>query len=579
MKILRFKNWLFLFSLSLLFSCANEVTDQSSASAELLPVTNDIRINQIGYYPTAIKRGVVVVSNEQPTDFQVRNAAGEVALSGKLSGPERWELAGETVYVADFSELTAAGNYHLEVPKFGRSYEFRIDPQVLRSAFHGSIKGLYYQRMSMPLEERHAGKWHRVMAHPDDRVAFHPSSGRTEGYLDSPGGWYDAGDYNKYIVNAAFPMGQFLLLEEQYPNSVADNALNIPESGNGTSDYLDELRYELDWMLTMQDTDGGLFHKLTTKNFEGMVMPDAATSPRFVVGKGTTATLDFAAATAQASRVFRSVDAAFADQLLTAAERAYAWAVQHPAVAFKNPSDISTGEYGDDDFTDEWSWAATELWVTTQKPEYRKRMQSIEPDYAFRPGESWTEYMRFLGYFTLLNHADLLPNAERESLRAGIITSADVILAATRSLPYHQPIDDFHWGSNSDVLNAAMILLQAYRLTEQADYLNAARTSVDYIFGTNATGYSYLTGFGARPPMFIHHRQSAADGIADPVPGLLSGGPNSRRQDAKNGTVYPPDAAPMQSWVDQEPSYASNEICLNWNAPLTYVLGVLEQIE
>jgi endoglucanase len=98
---------------------------------------------------------------------------------------------------------------------------------------------------------------------------------------------------------------------------------------------------------------------------------------------------------------------------------------------------------------------------------------------------------------------------------------------------------------------------------------------VDYIFGHNPLGISFLTGFGDKTPMFIHHRQSAADGIAEPVPGLLSGGPNPKQQDTQY-TTYPSMVRPMQSWVDQEPSYASNEICLNWNAPLVYVLGWLE---
>jgi len=151
------------------------------------------------------------------------------------------------------------------------------------------------------------------------------------------------------------------------------------------------------------------------------------------------------------------------------------------------------------------------------------------------------------------------------------------LVAKASKLPYFQPIDDFQWGSNSDVLNTAMIMAQAYRLEPKPIYLSSIQQAVDYIFGNNATGYSYLTGHGDKTPMFIHHRQSAADGIEEPVPGLLSGGPNSGMQDAASGVVYPSNATPMKSWADQEPSYASNEICLNWNAPLTYILGFLEQ--
>ena len=121
-----------------------------------------------------------------------------------------------------------------------------------------------------------------------------------------------------------------------------------------------------------------------------------------------------------------------------------------------------------------------------------------------------------------------------------------------------------------------MLLIAAYEREPKPAYRSAVVDCVNYIFGNNPNSVSYLTGFGARYPMFIHHRQSAADGIDEPVPGLLSGGPNSKQQDTANFTTYKRDAAPMQSWADEEPSYASNEICLNWNAPLTYVIGWLD---
>ncbi|MEO0338728.1 MAG: glycoside hydrolase family 9 protein [Bacteroidota bacterium] len=539
-------------------------------------ISDQIRINQIGYYPKATKQAVVVM-DQTGAKFQLIDGGNSIVLEGQLSAPKTWDLSGETVQIADFSNVKKTGTYFLLVENLGRSHSFEIKDQVFQDAYLGSIKGMYYQRMSTPLEEKHAGKWHRAMAHADDQVLYHPSSGKSEGFRVSPKGWYDAGDYNKYVVNGSFPIGQFLLLEEHYPGTVQDNILNIPESGNGQSDYLDELKYELDWLLTMQDDDGGLFHKLTAKRFEGMVMPKAAKSQRYIVGKGTAATLDFAAAMAKAYRVYLPSQADFAQQCLEASKRAYQWAKQNPEVIYRNPEDIVTGEYGDDDFQDEWTWADAELYISTQDQSYLQALQKDTLNFTFKAGESWTGFMRFLGYFALLEHKTLLPSDFYQTLKEGILKEADRLAGLSQTLPYFQPVDDFHWGSNSDILNAAMILAQAYRLDKRPQYLTAVQQSADYIFGTNAVGYSYLTGFGDRTPMFIHHRQSAADGIAEPVPGLLSGGPNSRQQDAKDGTVYPDNAPPMQSWVDQEPSYASNEICLNWNAPLTYILGFLEQ--
>lgn len=536
-----------------------------------------IRLNQIGYYPGAAKKAVIV-GDVGSAEFSIVDAVSkEVVLRGSLSESMTWELAGEQVRVADFSELGTEGKYHLFVDGLGYSYPFSIGKKVLHEAFLGSVKGLYYQRAGMALEEQYAGKWHRPMGHSDDSILFHPSSGRDTGFMKSPKGWYDAGDYGKYVLNASFPLGQFFQLQEDYPGIIGDSDLNIPESGNGKSDYLDELKYEMDWVLTMQDTDGGLFHKLTAFGFEGMVMPHEAVKQRYIIGKGTAATLDFAAAAAKAYRIFSTQDSTYAQSCLSAAKRAYTWARSNPDMSFVNPEGIITGQYGDTNFDDEFFWAGAELYLSTMDTVYLDKLKKDSLNFVYEPGDGWASYMRFLGMFSLVKHKDALPDGFYGELRAGILESADALAEKASTLDYFQPIDDFQWGSNSDVLNTAMIMAQAYHLEPKPAYLRGAQQAVDYVLGNNAMGYSYLTGFGTKTPMFIHHRQSAGDEVEEPVPGLLSGGPNSRLQDASSGVVYPKDPAPMKSWADQEPSFASNEICLNWNAPLTYVLGFLEQ--
>ncbi|MEM9143921.1 MAG: glycoside hydrolase family 9 protein, partial [Bacteroidota bacterium] len=251
--------------------------------------------------------------------------------------------------------------------------------------------------------------------------------------------------------------------------------------------------------------------------------------------------------------------------------------MKNPKVAFTNPEDIATGEYGDADFEDEWFWANAELLIATGDSSYLNRLQEKKLDFEFKPGESWTGFMRFLGMFSLLENKSSIPEGLYKTLRKGILKEADRLVAKAQTSNYFLVIDDFHWGSNSDVLNAAMIMAMAYRLEKKKEYLVGVQQAMDYVLGANALGVSFVTGFGDSTPMHIHHRQSAADGVPEPVPGLLSGGPNSRLQDVAGGTVYPENVKPMKAWVDQEPSYASNEICLNWNAPLTYVLGFLEQ--
>ena len=545
----------------------------TSCGETLPPFSNEftaaIQLNQLGYYPNSPKKAIVAGEFAE-TPFKVVNMADQgISFEGMASNKLSWELAGGSYAVMDFSELSQPGKYTIYLSEVGYSYPFVIGEEVYKEAFKGATKSLFYQRAGIGLEEQYAGIWKREAGHLDDQVTFHPSSGRT-GVASSPKGWYDAGDYGKYVVNGAFPLGQMLTLYEQYPDYLEDNMLNIPESGNGISDFLDEMKYELDWLLSMQDEDGGVFFKLTTKRFGGMVMPKLSEAERFIIGKGTASSLDLAAVSAKASRIFKSIDQEYADRCLETAQKAWKWAVNNPAVVYKNPEDVVTGEYGDSDFSQEFYWAAAELFVTTGSTEYLEYLRGNQVDFTFEPGESWRNHMHYLGAFTLIDND--MDKDLGVDLRSEILNAADNLVTLSNEIDYFQPISDFQWGSNSDVMNSAMIIAQAYRLDPQNRYLDTVLEITDYIFGKNPNGYSYLTGYGSKTPQFIHHRQSAGDGIAEPVPGLLAGGPNSDRQDASE-VNYPEEAAPMRCWVDEEASYASNEICLNWNSALIYVLG------
>jgi endoglucanase len=377
------------------------------------------------------------------------------------------------------------------------------------------------------------------------------------------------------VVNAALSVGQMLSLAELFPGAVADGRLNIPESGNGVSDLLDEIRYELEWAATMQDTDGGVFHKLTAMNFAGFIMPSDYDLERLVIGKGTCASLSFAAVMAQASRVYQGTDSAWAGQLLAAAEKAWQWSVEHPDLPYKNPPEVRTGEYGDDTFSDDFYWAAAELYVTTGGKAYLEYLTRHEEPYIHQQTNSWKFFVRNNGFHTLLVNRERIKPALAASLAAKHLALSDGILKKMLSVPYLVGVDHFEWGSNSDVLNQAMILCIAHQISGERKYLDGAVRSMDYIFGKNATGYCFLTGYGTKQVMNPHHRPSGADGIAAPVPGFILGGPNNDRQD-RNDVTYASEY-PAKAYADVLSSFASNEVCLNWNAPIVFVLGYLEQ--
>jgi endoglucanase len=567
---------------NLIFLVAVTTMAFSSCNTNEIAVEADehkhIRFNQIGYYPTALKE--FVVADHDASSFVILDEEDEIAYEGSLKDKGRWETSGESVLAGEFSKLSKPGSYTIQLNTGRFSDPFEIRRGVLGAALNASIKSFYFQRASMAIEEQYGDEYQRASGHPDDQCFFHPSSGKSEGTLNSPGGWYDAGDYGKYVVNAAITVSQMLNLMEMVPGAIQGDNLYIPESDNGIPDLLDEIRYELDWVRTMQDEDGGVFHKLTALNFGEFIMPEDYDLDRYIIGKGTFSSLTFAAVMAQASRLYADIDQEFAASALASAERAWNWAMAHPNLPYKNPEDVKTGEYGDRDFGDDFYWAAAELLVSTGKKAYLDHLIANPQPYIHQITNSWKFYIRNMGFHTLLiNQSNFKNELARDfvgSLKVKHLVLADQILQKMDSIPYGISIDHFEWGSNSDVLNQAQILCIAHHLTGEQKYLDGAIRNSDYIFGKNATGYSFLTGFGSKQVMFPHHRPSGADGIDAPIPGFNLGGPNKDKQDRQH--VEYTSEFPAKSFEDVQPSYASNEVCLNWNAPAVFVLGYLENV-
>ena len=346
----------------------------------------------------------------------------------------------------------------------------------------------------------------------------------------------------------------------------------------------------LRWMMTMQDpADGGVYHKCTNAKFDGMVMPGVTKETRYLVQKSTAAALNFSAVMAQAARVFRNFKKdlpGWSDSCMMAAKRAWTWAEKHPDIIYDQAKinkefepDILTGAYGDGKLKDEFFWSASELYLTTRSDNYLTAILSNKP-------QDWTlptwKNAELLGVYSLMKINATPGTALRslqDELKKIIMSMADNYVAYARQSAFHVPMgmqaSDFVWGSNSNAANQSILLLKAYGLTKEVKYLDAAIDNADYMLGRNATGYCFLTGFGGKSPMHPHHRQSVADGIMEPVPGFLVGGPNPGRQDKCNYAYTETET----SYTDDDCSYASNEIAINWNAPAAYVLNVIQAIQ
>jgi endoglucanase len=543
----------------------------------------NIRINQIA-----------VITNAKPSKFCLQNETKKTVFTGDLKSSLQPSFSGKVTFIANFSKFNKPGRYTIYIPDAGYSYPVIIKQSALKNVADAGVKAFYYQRASMALNEKYAGKWQRAEGHPDNKVLIHPSAAdekRPAGtVISSPGGWYDAGDYNKYIVNSGISTATLLSLYEDFPSYMNSVQTNIPESTNQLPDVLDEILWNLRWMLTMQDAnDGGVYHKLTNANFDKMVMPDRADSIRYVVQKSTAATLDFAAVMAQASRIFNKFPKqlpGLADSCISASEFAWQWAIKNPDLIYDQDANnkkyrpkVTTGTYGDNHVDDEWFWAAAELFTTTGKDEYYAKCKLQKANKITIPA-SWAQ-VKLLGIYTLAQHGGLqIANyPELGEIKGLLLSFADEMVAGADSNAYKTVMTKapakFGWGSNSDAANQGILLIKAYQLTHNKKYLDGALTNLDYILGRNGTGYSYVTGYGSKTPMHPHHRPSVADGVVEPVPGLLSGGANPGMQDG----VKLASTVPDEAYIDYDRSYATNEIAINWNAPFAYLANAIEALQ
>jgi endoglucanase len=544
----------------------------------------------------------MVASQLPATTFQLRiEGDGKVVFTGELTEATYDPNSGDRAQSADFSAVKAPGKYYIDVPGVGVSYPFEIGAEVYKRAYYLAMRFFYGQRCGTAVNlGPDFPQFHHDACHLEG--AWHSSTGKNGPHVSAKG-WHDAGDYGRYIVNSGITTATLLWTWELFADRVKNIALNIPESGKRTPDILAEIRWNLEWMLSMQDTDGGVYHKQTSETFPGFIMPEADKLVSYVIGTGsspyknTCATADFAAVMAIAGRTYRPYDAVFARHVSTAAENAWNWLDRQSSVAirsggsvglgipFNNPPGVTTGGYGDRNCQDEMLWASAELWRLTRSTKYESYFlnrampfsNSMRPpgwgDVA--PLALWTYILGGPGKAPRLQAGPPLDNGPLiAAIKKATTAAAIEAVERTQTNPYRvlMRANDFGWGSNSQAANYGMLLLVADRIAPTPSYVEAAEDIVHYLLGRNTFSVSWVTGVGTNWYKNPHHRPSAADGVEEPWPGMLSGGPNRQRSDDVLQKV-PQGTAPMKIWVDNQDSYAGNEVAINWNAPLVFLLA------
>jgi endoglucanase len=580
-----------------------------SKTSDAAPIPN-VLVNQTGYLPDLPKLATVKSAQTTPLKWELHKHGGAVVASGETKPAGKDAASGDEVQIADFSSFKTPGKEYTLSVGADVSHPFDIEADVYKKLKYEALAYFYHTRSGIEIAMPYAGgkQWTRPAGHVgvapnqgDKSVPCLQGSG-CDYKLDVTGGWYDAGDHGKYVVNGG--ISAWTLMNE-YERAklrgteadLGDGKLNIPEKKNKIPDILDEARWELDFMLKMQVPDGQpkagmVHHKVHDKEWTALgLRPDEDPIARFLWPPSTAATLNLAATAAQCARIWEKLDKAFSAKCLAAAEKAWNAAQANPAV-FAGTSAVGGGPYDDKNVADEFYWAAAELFITTKKDAYKafiekspyyKKIPTTMGDDAIPTPFDWGN-VQALGTISLALVPNNLPPKEIDDCKVAIETAADAFAALVEQqgyrLPFKPGTKGYPWGSSSFILNNSIVLGLAYDFSAEPKYLNAVAEAMNYILGRNPVDQSYVTGYGERPLEHPHHRFWAHQANAkfpSAPPGIVSGGPNSGLQDPYVQAAGLAGCAPEKCFADNIEAWSTNEIAINWNAPLAWVASFLDE--
>jgi endoglucanase len=516
-----------------------------------------IRLNSLGFLPAAQKKATII---SKCSNFSVKEAAKDKSVySGKVTGPFSQQDVNQTVWIADFSKVNKAGKYYLDVPGVGRSCDFEIGDKVYDFAYVTAMRAFYLWRCGTEVNGIYNGKrYSHAACHTDD--AWLDYVGEPNCRRDGTGGWHDAGDYNKYIVNANVTVGALFWAWEQFGDKIKNISLNLPDTAPGCPDFLKEIKWEIDWLLKMQYADGSgrVSHKVSTLMFGGFIMPERETDKRYFAEWSSAATADFVAMTAMAARYFQPYDPNYAQTCLEAAKRSYEFLQNNRENKLSLRGVLRTGQYPTQD-DDDRMWASAEMWETTGDPNCLRDLEFRVMSYEDKIDFYWDwSNVKNLAMFTyLFSKREGKREALVEDVRRDLLRTADSIVMVRNRDVYGRCLgDEYRWGCNGGLARMVVTLQMANRASPNPQYVDTALDVVSHLFGRNYYGRSCVTGLGHQPPMNPHDRRSGGDRVKEPWPGYIVGGGHT-----------------ATGWHDVQEDARTNEICINWQAALVYALA------
>ncbi|MES2630305.1 MAG: glycoside hydrolase family 9 protein [Bacteroidota bacterium] len=576
------KHFTLLFLLTLSFFSFAQTTD------------SHIKTDQYGYRPNDVKVAIIskaLTGYNAPdsytpgTTFQVKNIAGAVVFTGS---PVAWNSgnthaqSGDKVWWFDFSTVTVPGNYYvLDVSSNVRSYEFRIGQDVYYNVLKHACRMFFYQRCNMAKNTPYAdARWTDGASHRQDTACRSVTAqGNAATAKDLSGGWFDAGDFNKYVNFTYQPVHHLLEAYDENPSAFTDN-FNIPESGNGIPDLLDELKWELDWLLKMQLANGSVLSKVSTLQHLSASPASADNNPRYYGAASASATRNTASMFAHASIVYRKTGNAamitYADTLLARAIRAWNWVSANPATSNYDNAGFDSANPEQSAYTQKSALitAAAYLYAATGVAAYKTHFEanytSIQPyqwGYWY-PYES--NFQSALLYYTTLSgisstvKTNILNNC-KNAVNSGNSDLYPAYTAKTDAYRAQLADQDYVWGSSQVKCNMGTILsdmwLYGVDTSKDAAYKVIAQDYIHYMHGTNAVGKSMLSnmyGEGADNSINeIYHAWFGDGTVYDnaltspkgPPHGYVTGGINKNyKPDASYSgpVISPPQSQPVQ---------------------------------
>ncbi|WP_242511367.1 glycoside hydrolase family 9 protein [Pengzhenrongella frigida] len=565
-----------------------------------------VRVNQVGYLPQGPKGATLVTEATGPTRWRLTDGTGTVLTSGETTPHGLDPSSGLSVQTIDFGSYSAPGAGLTIVADGEASYPFDIATSAYGTLTADALRFFYVQRSGMAISDDVAPGYGRAAGHlgvapnqgdvavpcqglDDDSQRLYDEPWTCDGLTDVSGGWYDAGDHGKYVVNGGIAVAQLMAAFERA--RPAEPAGPLPE-------LLAEVRWELDWMLKMQVQPGRpmagmVHHKVADADWTGMPLaPADDPQPRVLYRPSTAATLNLAAVAAQGARLFAAYDDDLAARLLAASRTAYAAAQANPEVYAPAPNPAvdpnpGSGPYDDADVSDEFYWAAAELYLTTGDRDYRDDVlaSAVHTADVFPAGGFNWATVGALGRMDLAMVPSALPG--RTDVQDSVLDAAEGYLAAQATQPFGQVYapdgGQYAWGSNGSILNNMQVLGTAYDLSGADRFRDGLLRSLDYLFGRNALNLSYVTGYGQVFSQNQHSRMYAHQLDATsphPPRGSVAGGPNSTAAGTGDPLAAPlAGCAAQVCYVDDIGSWSTNEITINWNAPLHWVASfVADQV-